>query len=134
MTPDVNVVVMDFKASKGKEMVMPNEDGSYTILINAKLSYTGQLKAYEHAMKHIEAGDFQANDVQTIEYYAHKSTIAESVSEPAPKYLERIKELQKEKRRIQRQMKKDQERVQFIRDNCDMFRRAEHKYLYGDDL
>lgn len=134
MTPDVNVVVIDFKTTKGKEIVMPNEDGSYTILINAKLSYTGQLKAYEHAMKHIEANDFQKNDVQTIEYYAHKNTNVELITEPAPKYLERIKELQKEKRRIQRQMRKDQERVEFIRDNCDMFRRAEHQYLYGNDL
>lgn len=134
MTPDVNVVVIDFKTAKGKEMVMPNEDGSYTILINAKLSYTGQLKAYEHAMKHIEADDFQANDVQEIEYYAHKNSDAEPIPEPAPKYLERIKELQKERRRIQRKMKKDQERVQFLRDNYDIFRLAERYYLYGDDL
>ena len=32
------------------EMVVENEDGSYTILINAKLSQDGQLKAYQHAL------------------------------------------------------------------------------------
>lgn len=30
MTPDVNVVVIDFKTAKGNEMVTCNEDGSYT--------------------------------------------------------------------------------------------------------
>lgn len=52
-TPDVNVVLMDFPSKKGNEMVVPNEDGSYTILINAGLNYESQLKAYEHAMSHI---------------------------------------------------------------------------------
>ena len=44
-TPDVNVVLMDFPSKKGNEMVVPNEDGSYTILINAGLNYESQLKA-----------------------------------------------------------------------------------------
>ena len=29
-TADVNVIVMDFPDKKGHEMVVPNEDGSYT--------------------------------------------------------------------------------------------------------
>lgn len=53
-TPDVNVVLMDFPSKKGNEMVVPNEDRSYTILINAGLNYESQLKAYEHAMSHIK--------------------------------------------------------------------------------
>lgn len=57
-TPDVNVVLMDFPSKKGNEMVVPNEDGSYTILINAGLNYESQLKAYEHAMSHITNDDF----------------------------------------------------------------------------
>ena len=52
MTPDVNVKLINFP-NAGKEMVVPNEDGSYTILINAKLSYEDQVKAYEHAMRHL---------------------------------------------------------------------------------
>lgn len=42
---------MDFPSKKGNEMVVPNEDGSYTILINAGLNYESQLKAYEHAIR-----------------------------------------------------------------------------------
>lgn len=74
MTPDVNIVVIDFKTSKGKEMVSVNEDGSYTILINARLSYSAQLKAYEHGMKHICGDDFQKENVQQIEYETHNNT------------------------------------------------------------
>ena len=70
-TPDVNVVLMDFPSKKGNEMVVPNEDGSYTILINAGLNYESQLKAYEHAMSHITNDDFSKGNVQEIEYYAH---------------------------------------------------------------
>ena len=52
MTPDVNVVLLDFPAP-GNEMVFENEDDSFTIMINARLSYDEQLKAYRHAMRHI---------------------------------------------------------------------------------
>ena len=72
MTPDVNVSIIDFKNIPGKEMVTENEDGSFTILINARLSYEGRLQAYKHAMWHINNDDFQeADDVQKIEYNAH---------------------------------------------------------------
>ena len=70
ITPDVNCKIIDFPV-KGKEMVMPNEDGSYTILINARLSQIGRIKAYEHALKHILNDDFEKNDVQEIEKNAH---------------------------------------------------------------
>lgn len=65
-TPDVNVVLMDFPSKKGNEMVVPNEDGSYTILINAGLNYESQLKAYEHAMSHITNDDFLKGNVQEL--------------------------------------------------------------------
>ncbi len=133
-TPDVNVAVIDFKTCKGREMVVPNEDGSYTILINSRLTYASQLEAYEHAIRHINNHDFEKSDVQSIEYSAHELPPAEEAPVPARQYIERIKKLQAEQRRIQRQIKKDQERVQFIMDNCNMFKRAEKQYLYGDDL
>lgn len=134
MTPDVNVVVIDFKTAKGNEMVTCNEDGSYTILINARLSYTGQLKAYEHAMRHIKEEDFQKEDVQSIEYAAHQLDTTDAVPEPAQKYLDRIQQLKKEQQKIQRQIKRDQERVKFIMDNYNLYELAEHHYLYGNNL
>ena len=133
-TSDVNVILIDFPKRKGNEMVVPNEDGSYTIFINAGLNYEAQLKAYKHAIEHIENDDFGKSDVQEIEYSAHGLVHEEREAIPAKQYLQQIKRLQAERRKIKRQMKRDEERVQFIRDNCDMFRRAEHQYLYGDDL
>lgn len=52
-------------------MVIQNEDGSYTILINSKLSDKGRMKAYQHALKHIQKDDFGKYNVQEIEYDAH---------------------------------------------------------------
>lgn len=132
MTQDVNVVVIDFKTSKGNEMISVNEDGSYTILINARLSYEGQLKAYEHAMEHIRNNDFEKDNVQKIEYDAHTQH-GHVIPVPAQAYLERIKRLQKERKRLEREIEKDQKRVQFIMENCDMFARAEKHYLYGNE-
>ena len=67
---DVNIVLQDFPEG-GNEMVCLNEDGSYTILINARLSRESQVDAYVHAIDHIEKKDFQKTDVQSIEYEAH---------------------------------------------------------------
>jgi|GEM_PF-1983522 len=86
MTPDVNVVLLDFPR-KGNEMVIPNEDGSFTIMINARLSHKGQLDAYWHAIKHIENEDFEKDDVQSIEAIAHSAgpEIAERI--PSESFL-----------------------------------------------
>ena len=71
MTPIINCNLIDFP-NKGKEMVIPNEDGSYTILINAKLSDAERMAAYEHAMKHIVGNDFEKDEVQKIEAKIHR--------------------------------------------------------------
>lgn len=55
-----------------REAVTPNDDGSYTILINQDLSVEQQLKAYRHAMWHVTNKDFEREDVQEIEWRAHK--------------------------------------------------------------
>lgn len=70
MTPVVNCNIINFP-NGGNEMVVKNEDGSYTILINAKLSDRGRIEAYEHALKHIENEDFEKMNVQEIESAAH---------------------------------------------------------------
>lgn len=74
MTPDVNVNVINFP-NCGHELVTENEDGSYTILINAKLSSEDQQKAYDHAMYHITHNDFEKDNVQEIEEDAHHAVI-----------------------------------------------------------
>lgn len=68
MSIDYQVICLDLPT---REVVVKNEDDSYTIFINAKLNYEQQMKAYLHAMKHISQDDFQKDDVQSIEYHAH---------------------------------------------------------------
>lgn len=134
MTPDVNVILINFPGPE-REAVTHNEDGSYTIFINARLSSEGQLRAYEHAMKHIEEDDFAKNNVQQIEVVAHelaKQPEAQVMS--ADEIQRRIKNARRRRRKIQRQMQADKERVEFLREHCDMSARAEHYYLYGNDL
>ena len=135
---DVNVVLMDFPNTKEKELVTPNDDGSYTIFINSRFNYETQLKAYEHAMRHIVQNDFNKTDIQEIETIAHntpKVTSKEVI--PANKFEDRIKRLQKKRRQVQRQMKKRQKAIEFIQtyESDDyFFRVAVNRKLYGDDL
>lgn len=134
MTPDVNIVLLDID-HKTNEVVTENEDGSYTVIINARLSEDGRIRAYKHAMHHINNSDFTKENVQQIEYDAHSIDIPDNAERiPAQKYQSHIEAIQRRRRQIRRKMKKDKERVEFIRENCDMFKRAEHTYLYGNDL
>ena len=142
MEPAVNVFLVDFPNS-GREMVVPNEDDSYTILINAKLSYESQIKAYEHAMQHILNDDFSKNNVQEIEFIAHgESDHAEIIPEETKTitsmdrlWIERrIRRLRRERRQLHKKMKEYDEAIQRLQnDGVDFFAKAEHFYLYGRD-
>lgn len=136
-TPDVNVIVMDFPNTKEKEMITENPDGSYTIFINTRFSYDTQLKAYQHAMQHIKNQDFEKADVQIIEAIAHKK---EKQSIPANKFADHIERLRKERKQIQRKLRKKEREIAFVINHCsgnpnDYFMRcAEDYWSYGDDL
>lgn len=116
-------------------MVVPNEDGSYTILINARLSQEGQLRAYQHAMKHIQNEDFEKSDVQSIEFKAHNLGEAdEFVPVPASKYENRIKQLRREKKKLQQALIDKEREIDFIIElnGSDCFAKsAEYNWLYG---
>lgn len=68
MSTSYQVILMDMTVN---EVVTENEDGSYTIFINSRMNYEKQMRAYLHAMEHINGDDFQKEDVQHIEYHAH---------------------------------------------------------------
>lgn len=132
MTPDVNIILMDFPKGKGHEMVVPNEDGSYTIFINAALNYESQRAALKHAMSHIENDDFYKEDVQEIEYLAHTTTKAPDPVISA--YSKCMEQNRTRRKRGRRRRTRDTQRIDFIREHCDTFRLAEYNYLYGKDL
>lgn len=74
MTDDIYTHIINMP-SKTKEAVTLNEDGTYSIFINANLTHENQLIAYEHAMRHIQNRDFEKKDVQEIEYTAHNPSV-----------------------------------------------------------
>lgn len=135
MTPDVNVILFNFRGPE-REAVIHNEDDSYTIFINARLSHEGQLRAYEHAMRHITQNDFEKHDIQSIEAVAHEITENKKPVAPIPSDLfeKELRRLQRRKKQIQKAIQKDEERVRFLRENFDTFAIAEHQFLYGRDL
>ena len=67
---EVYVYIVDLP-DRVDEMVAPCLDG-YTVYISSRLSYTGRVRAYCHALRHIERNDFEMDDVQRIELEAHK--------------------------------------------------------------
>ena len=63
----INTNIVDIPDTQIHEFVTENPDGGHSVFINARLSHSGQLKAYDHAMKHIQRNDFEKADVQRIE-------------------------------------------------------------------
>lgn len=88
MTPDVNVFIIDFKNTSSREVVTLNEDSTYSIFINSRLSREKQHQMYQHALKHIGENDFDRQDVQAIEAVAHEIRQPNSQPIPAKKFEE----------------------------------------------
>lgn len=68
---EINVQLLDMD-TKVPEHLVKNSDDSYTIFLNARLSYESRLKSYYHALRHIQDDDFFREDVQEIEQNSHK--------------------------------------------------------------
>lgn len=139
MTPDVNVILLDLGDTRNREMVTENEDGSYTIFINARLSHNLQLKEYDHAMIHINDQHFEQHDVQTIEHCAHQAKEQGIEPIPADKYRERVEqELKRIRARRQKRKQEMTDYSQYVsmmeRSGVDFFAVAENQFLYGSDL
>lgn len=133
---EINVQIIDFPAP-GHEMVVENEDCSYTILLNAHLSYDEQLKAYHHAMSHIMNGDFQKKDVQSIEAHAHNmvEVTQRKAAIPARRFEEQIRRIQRERRQLRDALAKREREIELLQEigvtNEGFFCAAERHYLYG---
>lgn len=73
MISDIFVHYIDFKNSIPATSTV-NDDGSYSIFINNRLSHNMQSVAYIHELNHILQLDFESRDrnIDVLEYYAHK--------------------------------------------------------------
>lgn len=67
---EINVQILNMD-TKIPEQLIKNDDDSYTIFLNARLSQESRLKSYRHALNHILGNDFEKDNVQEIEVTAH---------------------------------------------------------------
>lgn len=66
-----NLVLMDLDEQIG-ECICHNADGSFTVFVNARLSFDAQKNCFEHALDHVRHHDWEKTDVQQIEGERHK--------------------------------------------------------------
>lgn len=127
MTKDVNVVTIDFQNTTETEIVTENADGSFTIFINAKMSFERQQEAYQHAMRHIEGNDFEKTDVQKIEHQVRNFS-EQSKPIPAKEYEAKIRQIRRRKAKIHEQLE-DYERFKETAPERS-FANLENSYLF----
>lgn len=68
MTNDIHVYLIDMPVN---ELVCPCGAFEYTVYINARLDDASRLRAYKHAIRHIDRNDWELADIQQIETEAH---------------------------------------------------------------
>lgn len=71
MSIDYHIELIAFPSGKVHEAVTPNEDGSVTIFLDKNTTRESQIKRFLHVMKHLNACDFDRENVQEIEMGAH---------------------------------------------------------------
>lgn len=68
-----NVQIVDFKQNSPRATHVLNDDGSYTIFINSRLSYNQQRNSYLHEIEHIKNEDLYNHlDSDYIECIRHE--------------------------------------------------------------
>ncbi len=67
---DIYIQILDMD-TKIPEQLVKNNDDSYTIFLNSRLSRDSQLKSYYHALKHIKEKKKKKESVQEIEAKTH---------------------------------------------------------------
>lgn len=70
-TPNINTLETDLPTTIAA-YVVSNSDLSYTIILNARLTFERRMEAYKHELRHIENGDYERRSADLIELYAHK--------------------------------------------------------------
>lgn len=70
---EIFVHIVDFHETGAHEAVTPNDDGTYSIFLNARDSHEQQMESYYHALSHIFGDDFYRDDltVTQIERIRH---------------------------------------------------------------
>ncbi len=115
----------DIPASVG-ELVSPCPEG-YTVLISSRLDDAHRQRAYEHALKHIENGDFDIDNLKTVQEI---EALAHGISVPDPRWTEEIARLREKRRKNRlRLAKKERQIKRLMSRGYDFYAEAERKWL-----
>lgn len=68
---NVNTWLIDMPP-RVKGHTVKNEDDSYSVFINARISHEDRIKTYKHEIQHILEDDFKKCNVEEIESRTHK--------------------------------------------------------------
>ena len=132
---EINVQLLDMD-TKIPEQLVKNDDDSYTIFLNARLSQESHLKSYFHALEHIKENDFEKEDVQQIEAEAHNILIPDNAERiPSDKFRKRLAQIRRERAKIQQELQEREREIEFLIEvnGCDsfLFDSAEYHKFYG---
>ena len=130
---DIFVEVIDFgKDVRAAEMVVKNEDGSFTVFLNARVSHDKQMEALEHGVRHVTNDDFSKTDVQQIEADAHRIVQRRQQQESSQEQarLERRKQRMERRRRkaLRELRKKNEETVRRLAEYQDFVAEMERDH------
>ena len=72
MIEGINIGFLEHAPAGFHGMVVKNDDGFYTILLDPNDTYERRLQTVRHELEHILNDDFSKSDIQLIEAEAHK--------------------------------------------------------------
>lgn len=102
---DADVFVRPLNMETGiHEQIHDNNDGTYTVFLNARDSFDVQKKSYEHAVRHIQNGDFEKASVQEIELAAHGQISRQYLEEWKAQFEQYIKAMRRRRKRDKRKL------------------------------
>lgn len=62
MIRTINIIYKDFPTCRTAAMVRENPDGSYTALLNSRMTRERQTEAMRHELEHISMGDLDSEE------------------------------------------------------------------------
>lgn len=133
---NINVQLLNMD-TKIPEQLVKNDDDSYTIFLNARLSQESHIKSYCHALRHIKENDFEKTDVQQVEADAHGIITTPDTVEciPTNKFEKHLAQLRRDKARIQRKLQKREKAIRSLIELNEgddfLFDSAEYHKFYG---
>ena len=132
MTPEIYQQIKDFGITSCDEYVVPNPDGSYTIMLNARSATNRLEKAYKHAVEHILEGDLDQEDLDVNQIEMIRHGIEKATEKPMPaadweRHMRRLERARQARSKLTRRNIEDYVAVRI--ESADLLAEAEEIFL-----